>query len=307
VLRYRLLLGPVMILALIAALWVDQCLQSVLLPDALRPFWPGHPATFPPGVAMLVIGLLLVPLAARELGAMFHAGGVLASRRWMTIAAMAGLLVSAATPDALHPLRAVALVATVGALVLVGSLIWHVRDKNLHGATAAVGAAMLAFVYLGLMFGFLLALRREHSAWVVAGVLLVTKSCDIGAYFTGRAIGRHKLIPWLSPGKTWEGLFGGMALAAAVAVGGLALHKARLGAHDIGAMSPAYAALLGAVLALVGQAGDLLESVLKRDAGVKDSGSTLPGYGGVLDVLDSILLAAPVAFWMLTPFASHPV
>lgn len=293
-----------MILALLGALWVDQFLQGRPLPDFLRAIAPNHAILFPPGVAMLIIGLLLVPLAARELGSFFRASKIVASRRWMTLAAIGGLLVSAAVPTSANPIHAVALVATVGTLLLVGSLIWHIRDKNLHGATAAAGATMLAFVYLGLMFGFLLALRREHSAWVVGAVLLITKSCDIGAYFTGKAIGRHKLIPWLSPGKTWEGLMGGMALAALVAMGALALHRTYLGTSGPGAMSWGYAALIGAVLAVVGQAGDLLESVLKRDAGLKDSGQTLPGYGGVLDVLDSILLAAPAAFWLLTPYAA---
>lgn len=292
-------MGLTLIAALIAALWADQYLESVATPSGLRP--PLGP-TWPPGVAMLVIGLLVVPIAAREMGRMFRANGVVASRRWMAIAAIAGLLVCAAVPLSLNAIHAVALVATVGTLVLVGSLIWHIRDKNLHGATAAVGAAMFAFVYLGLMFGFLLALRREHSAWVVAGVIVVTKSCDMGAYFTGKAIGRHKLIPWLSPGKTWEGLFGGIVAAALVAFGAAALYRQNYGPTGIGAMPGWYAAFVGALFALSGQAGDLLESVLKRDAGVKDSGQALPGMGGVLDVLDSILLTAPLAYWLLTPW-----
>lgn len=294
-----------MLLALVGALWVDQMLQGRALPGWLAAVWPGGRDRFGPGVAMLVIGLLLVPLAARELGAMFHAGGVQASRRWMTIAAMAGLLVLAAVPDNANALHAVALVATVGTVVLVGSLAWHIRDKNLHGAMAAVGAAMFAFVYLGLMFGFLLALRREHSAWVVAGVLVVTKACDIGAYFTGKAIGRHKLIPWLSPGKTWEGLAGGVISAALVAVGAVALFRANFGSGGIGGVGALQAAAIGGLFAVGGQAGDLLESVLKRDAGVKDSGRVLPGFGGVLDVLDSVLLVAPIAFWLLSPYAER--
>lgn len=305
-LKYRLLLGPALILLLIATLWADQRLDTIAVPQWAMgsPWQASTDGTFPPGLIILLVGIPLLALASRELGAMFHAGGVDASRRWMTIAAVAGLLVFAAVPLKTDPLTAVALVATVGTVVLVGALAWHVRDKNMTGATAAVGAAMFAFVYLGLMFGFLLAIRREHSAWAVAGVMLVTKSCDIGAYFTGRAIGKHKLIPWLSPGKTWEGLFGGMALAAGVAVGAIVAHRAMLGTTGLGAMPLWAAAMFGVVLAIAGQAGDLLESVFKRDAGLKDSGKSIPGFGGVLDVLDSLLLTAPVAFWMLSPWSA---
>ncbi|MBY0312396.1 MAG: phosphatidate cytidylyltransferase [Phycisphaerales bacterium] len=305
-LKYRLLLSPALILLLIATLWGDQWLDHIPVPPGAARFqWLSTTdGTFPPGLIILLVGIPLVALAARELGAMFHAGGVDASRRWMTIAAVAGLVVFAAVPLKTNPLTAVALVATVGTVVLVGALAWHVRDKNMTGATAAVGAAMFAFVYLGLMFGFLLAIRREHSAWAVAGVMLVTKSCDIGAYCTGRAIGKHKLIPWLSPGKTWEGLFGGMALAAGVAVGAVALHRATLGTVGVGAIPMWIAALFGVILAVAGQAGDLLESVFKRDAGLKDSGRSIPGFGGVLDVLDSLLLTAPVAFWLLSAWAA---
>ena len=289
-----------MFLALVGALWVDDLLSRSATPDWLHGLLPSAGATLPPGLAILVLGMLIVPLAARELGAIFRAGGVKASRRWMAIAATAGLLVSSALPSRIDAVHAVALVATIGAALLVGSLLWHIREKNLQGATAAAGATMLAFVYLGLMFGFVLAMRREHSAWVVLGVLAVTKSCDIGAFFTGKAIGRHKLIPWLSPGKTWEGLVGGMAFAGASAAGGAALAREFLPGSVVAGLSYAHAAGIGVAFAAVGQAGDLLVSVLKRDAGLKDSGQTLPGFGGVLDVLDSVLLVAPVAFWTLT-------
>lgn len=284
---------------MLATLWLDQILDLTRAPLWWPPAITDADGTLGPCLAMLVLGLIIVPMAAREMGRMFHANNVEASRRWMAIAAAAGLVVMAAVPTKAGPVQAVALVATVGTIVLVGSLVWHIRDRRLDGATAAVGAAMFAFVYLGLMFGLLLAIRREHSAWVVAGIIAITKSCDIGAYFTGKAIGKHKLIPWLSPGKSWEGLIGGIFVAAGVAMGALWLYRQTWGTVGIGQASYAYAALLGAVLAVTGQIGDLTESVFKRDAGVKDSGRTLPGFGGVLDVLDSILLTAPVAYWLL--------
>nr|HMN39319.1 phosphatidate cytidylyltransferase [Phycisphaerales bacterium] len=220
-LKQRLIVGISLIAALVCALWADQWVEGRETPGWL--LWM-MPARVPAGVVLLVIGLLVVPIAAREMGRMFRAGGVMASRRWMAVAAISGLLVSALAPVGMSGPHAVALVAGIATAGLVCSLVWDIRGKGLRGAAGAGGAAMFAFVYLGLMFGFLLALRREHSAWVVAGVVLVTKACDTGAYFTGRAIGRHKLIPWLSPGKTWEGLAGGIALAAGAAGGGGALH-----------------------------------------------------------------------------------
>lgn len=298
--KSRLLLGPVLLLALLALLWLDEKLAHVQVPAVFRSLLSPDVATFPPGLLLFFAGCALVPLAARELGAMFHAGNIAASRRMMTLAGMAGLLVSAVTPFKSSSAHAVTLVASVAALVLVASLIWHLRDRQIRGATAAIGAAMLAFTYLGLMFGCLLAIRHEHSAWIVLGVLVVTKSSDIGAFFTGKALGRHKLIPWLSPGKTWEGLIGGLITSALAAWGGVALVHQHLPESPVGNM-PAWQSLAsGALLALVGQGGDLLESVLKRDAGLKDSGSSLPGFGGILDVLDSVILTAPVAFWLLT-------
>lgn len=289
-----------MLLVLGALIWLDQYVSTIPMPPALAEAFRTTRPNLPHGLILVAVSLALIPLAARELGAMFHAGNIAASRRVMTIAAISGYLASAAIPFNSSPTRAAALIASVAALNLVLALIWHIRDRQTHGAAAAVGAAMLAFTYLGLMFGFLLAIRREHSAWVVAGVLVVTKAADIGAFFTGKAIGKHKLIPWLSPGKTWEGLFGGVALSASVAALSVWYAREALPQAAIARMPFWGAILSGAALAVVGQGGDLLESVLKRDAGFKDSGKSIPGFGGVLDVLDSVLLTAPLAYWLLT-------
>ncbi len=161
--------------------------------------------------------------------------------------------------------------------------------------TLACSATLFAFVYFGTLPGFYLALRHQHSVWVVAAAILVTKACDIGAYFTGRAVGRHKLIPWLSPGKTWEGLVGGMVLSAGVALVLAAVSNqwdlvgrwVTVGGERL--FHPTTYPLLwtagaGLVLGAVGQLGDLAASLLKRDAGIKDSGRALPGFGGLLDV-----------------------
>jgi phosphatidate cytidylyltransferase len=120
--------------------------------------------------------------------------------------------------------------------------------------------------------------------------------CDTGAYFTGRAIGRHKLIVWLSPGKTWEGLIGGVITSSLVGLLFAWLSQRFLSPGDHVPLH--LGAIWGCIFGLVGQFGDLMKSLLKRGAGIKDSSSLLPGLGGVLDVLDSPLMVAPVAYWL---------
>jgi phosphatidate cytidylyltransferase len=298
------MLGPVLMGALICALWVDHLLDHAAMPGWFATIWSvltgaDAPATMPPGLALLALGLVICPMAAREFAAICRAGHVEVRDWWLAFAAVSGLLMFAIVPVQAPAVSSASIVATGATIVLVGSILLHTRHKQTHGATAAAGAALFSFIYLGLMFGFVLALRREQSAWVVLGVLMVTKSCDIGAFFTGKAIGKHKLIPWLSPGKTWEGLVGGVVTAALTAVGLVALARATGLQSGVIELAWWQAAGAGVAFAVTGQAGDLFASVLKRDAGLKDSGRSLPGFGGVLDVVDSVLLVAPVAYWAI--------
>lgn len=294
----RLLFGPVMIALLIAGLFLDHMVTSHALPAAIAGVLPEgwRSGNWPRGTILLPIVLALVALAAREMAALLEAEGIEGSKRMATFAAVVGVLVSCLVPAAFKGTTAVAIVSTAAVAVLVTAMAFYSRHKSVEGVIAATGGVLLSFVYLGLMAGFLLAIRREFEVVVLGWVILMVKACDIGAYFTGKAIGKHKLIPWLSPGKTWEGLWGGVTLSALVGVFG-AMLVARVTGDEV----PAWwaCALLGATLGVVGQAGDLLESLLKRDAGKKDSGGSIPGFGGILDVLDSPLLAAPVAFWWL--------
>lgn len=284
-----------LIAALVGLIWLDERVDAV----ALAGFWSrlfGGRETPPPGVPIFAACVLVAVLAARELAAIMASNGIPASKRVVTFAAVAGLAVSCLVPSYWPSPVAVAAVGTAAAGVLIASLAFYSRHKSVEGTVAAAGGTLLAFVYLGLMFGFVLAIRREHSAWVLLWFLLTTKACDIGAYFSGKAIGRHKLILWLSPGKTWEGLFGGIALAAAVGALGLVILRGVAGL----AVPPIWTgAAGGAFFAVVGQLGDLVMSLFKRDAGLKDSSRILPGFGGVLDVLDSPLLVAPAAYWWL--------
>ena len=125
------------------------------------------------------------------------------------------------------------------------------------------------------------------------------KITDVGAYITGTLLGRHKLIPRISPGKTWEGAFGGVTVAVITSITFLVLRDHSLGTVQISTM---HAAVLGLLLGVVGTVGDLFESLLKRASGAKDSGAVVPGMGGLLDVLDSLLFAAPVLYVYLRLF-----
>lgn len=308
-LKYRLLFGPLLIAAMIGGLWLDNWIDEQSIPSALG-FLKGFVGdggtlpTFPGGVILFLVIVPLSFLAATELVEILKRKNVAASRRLTCAAAFIGLCVSSLVPAHVQAITSIAIVNTCAAGVLALALAYYARHRTFQGVIAAAGGTLLAFVYLGLMFGFVLAIRRENSAWVLLWILLVVKSFDIGAYFTGRAIGRHKMIPWLSPGKTWEGVAGGLAVSALVgALGRWVLVSQNLLNPTALTGHLAWVLLGGAIAGLVfggvGQIGDLMASLLKRDAGVKDSGSTVPGFGGVLDVIDSPLLVAPVAYWWL--------
>ncbi|MFW5652643.1 MAG: phosphatidate cytidylyltransferase [Planctomycetota bacterium] len=304
-LRYRLIFGPILILALLAIFWLDSALDRVALPGWIVDAFDLADPYMPAGVPLFALFMLLVIGAGWELTRIFRANNVIASTVITCFAAEVGLIMPFLVPGTFDVATAIAAVATAFVLMFIASLLWYSHDQNVEGVVAAAGGTMFAMLYLGVMPHFFLAMRQFNGPWLLLAIVLITKSCDIGAYFTGRAIGRHKLIPWLSPGKTWEGLFGGLVFA-----GLIALLLAMLG-NSVGVVEPqpgrtydyrfnlGFAFVMGMVFGLFGQAGDLLASLLKRDAGIKDSSRLLPGFGGVLDVLDSPILVAPLAYWVL--------
>jgi phosphatidate cytidylyltransferase len=168
----------------------------------------------------------------------------------------------------------------------------------------ALTSTLFGLVYVSLLLQYLVRIvtplphdgilddgRLVLVLWVVA----VAKFCDVGALLTGLAIGRHPMAPLTSPKKTWEGAAGGVAVA--MGVGALV---AWLGRGVLpSAMTPLHAALLGAPLAAVAIVSDLVESVIKRRAALKDSGGGVPGIGGIFDLSDSLILAAPVGYFLL--------
>jgi phosphatidate cytidylyltransferase len=308
-LRHRMIFGPLMIAGILAIVWLDGRLDTWRLTGFWQDVFLGreHP---PAGLGFVLLAVILIPVASREVARMLRSVGIPGHTRLISIASIVAAMAMYATPRELMAPTGATIVATVLLAAFLVTLAWHSRDENPKGVIAAAGATMFTIALLGLMLGFYLAIRRWHSGWVVVAVILIVKSGDIGAYFTGRAFGRHKLIPWLSPGKTWEGLAGAVGLSIIVAIGFAWISQLTdvtevwrtiHGRRDLVIVrySKGWAAIAGLLFALVGHVGDLMVSLLKRDAGLKDSGRSIPGFGGVLDVLDSPLLVAPVAFWLL--------
>lgn len=201
--------------------------------------------------------------------------------------------------------------------VLVASLIaMFVRQfpqKNNPMPLQTIGCTLLGIWYVPYLFNFFTRLcfaweGDQGGSWqhidrtgriLCLYVVAVVKCGDIGAYFTGRTFGRHKLFPRISPAKTWEGLFGGIALSMVASVAfGLA------GGNRLGEipLPVAHAVVLGLLLSVIGVVGDMFESLLKRAAGAKDSSAFIPGMGGVLDVIDSLLFGAPVLYVYMKVF-----
>ena len=180
-------------------------------------------------------------------------------------------------------------IATI--LTLAGMMVWQQVRFGVEGVLVNCGVSSFALLYLGLLGAFILGIRVDGGPLAFLTFVFVVKSSDIGAYPFGRLFGRHKLAPRVSPGKTWEGLAGAVVVA-----GGVSLAFALVS----GIMGVWIALVFGATMAVVGQLSDLSESMLKRDAQQKDSSNRVPGFGGILDVIDSPLFAAPCAYLFLT-------
>jgi phosphatidate cytidylyltransferase len=167
----------------------------------------------------------------------------------------------------------------------------------------AMAYTLFGLLYIVWLFNFMTKIvyvMPRSSSGAVTGqfyclyLIAVTKFSDMGAYLTGMAIGRHPLIPHISPKKTWEGFFGALAFSLLASIG---LYKLMPG--HLSVLTSTHAVILGLVLGFAAVIGDLAESIIKRSTGVKDSGVLLPGIGGALDLIDSLLFTAPLLFFYL--------
>jgi phosphatidate cytidylyltransferase len=293
-LRWRFILGAVFIAALVGLCWLDY-----------------HAAQ--PGVILLPLAILLAFAGAGELLAMFRKRGH-SPLPWVVYCGTFVTVLLAGAP--------VYMPAAWANSVIVGRLGWlaiglaagfaiavvaELRRYPAQGrATTDLAVSCFAILYIGGLMGFMVQLRLLNGGpwgsdgrWgmlALISLIATVKMSDTGQYAVGRILGRHKLAPAVSPGKTWEGAVGGVLFAVATAWLIPIWGSSALTAGDAVAI-----ALFAVSLAAAGMVGDLAESMLKRDAGVKDSSTWMLGFGGVLDLLDSLLGAAPVAylFWAL--------
>ena len=182
------------------------------------------------------------------------------------------------------------LVAFVASLLVAQTFRFQ---KDFSKMLTGVGVTLAGVLYIAFLGGFLVAARMGFDVLLSTKLLgyffVVIFASDIGAYFTGRAIGKHKLAPSISPGKTVEGLAGGLIAAAA----GAAICTLTF----FGELPYLPSIILAIILSTVGVLGDLAESAMKRGAGAKDAASILPGHGGFLDRLDSLLFGAPILYY----------
>jgi phosphatidate cytidylyltransferase len=278
----------------------------VAIPVALGAIWYGDWAL----AALLAIA---AALAANEYFGIARAAGH-EPFAW-TGAALAGVV-----PLVLHARRLgvfdgdLASIAMVVLLLVFAASIWRRWPDGRPLGAAAVTAFGVAYTGVTLGYGYLLryhpyAVGRAAGAALLGLPLILTWTSDIGAYFVGRALGRRKLIPAVSPGKTVAGAVGALVCCMVVAWAyqrWLLVPAATLALRPlVPALAASGALLFGAVISVAAQVGDLAESLIKRESGVKDSSHLLPGHGGVLDRLDSLFFVLPVAYlvfdWLLIP------
>jgi phosphatidate cytidylyltransferase len=278
-----------------AAAWRTNLRQRVitaliLIPVVLTLVWFGGWAVFAGATLVLLQG-------ARELHAMF------ALRGWHPLTALSSVIGVDFLLAAMLPEQSLVVLAIGLSALVVGPLIWLLATRPMGECTIIEWALTIAIsIYLGWPLSLILLLRGGDVGIAVPGfwwlllLLLAVWANDSAALFTGRSlggVGRHRLAPGVSPGKTWEGVCGGLvgsilAVAAVAAIASLASHL----------LVPWYHwPILGALITVAATLGDLAKSVLKRGVGVKDSGSILPGHGGILDRADSTLFASILVFF----------
>lgn len=284
----RIFIGFLLIVSLLGLLYADE-------------YFTGATAKWLPlqhipagGILFAASALIILPLLALELSRMLRsinpdAPGFV----WTLSVALCAFIVGC--EHLFHWVIIAWMAGNVLLLTLLPSLI-AALSKKWFTALTGLGYWVLISVWIGWLPSYWIDMRSTLPAWALAWAVLTVKSGDIGAYFSGVALGNNRMAAWVSPKKSWEGLAGAIILSCLVGAGlTYALGQSIL-----------VGVAFGALAAFIGMLGDLAESILKREALAKDSGRILPGMGGVFDVMDSLLPTAPLALWLLTK-SSAPV
>jgi len=191
-------------------------------------------------------------------------------------------------------------------LFVLGLCLRQFFSRSNTAGILAISTTLFGLMYVAWLLNFLQKINffeglNDNGKYYVLYFIVVTKFSDTGAYSVGSLIGKHKMIPRISPGKTWEGFGGAIVVSTLASV--LFAHFFR---DKLAGMNWIHAVILGVVLSVCAVVGDLIESLFKREAGVKDSGNFFPGIGGILDLLDSLLFNAPIMYLYLRHVLTHP-
>jgi phosphatidate cytidylyltransferase len=189
-------------------------------------------------------------------------------------------------------------------LFVLGLCLRQFFSRSNTAGILAISTTLFGLMYVPWLLNFIqkiIFFPRVDGHIYLLYFVLITKFSDTGAYAVGSLIGRHKMIPRISPGKTWEGFGGAIVVSTAAS-----LVFAHFLGHKMAGMNWIHATILGVVLSVAAVVGDLIESLFKREAGVKDSGHLFPGIGGILDLLDSLLFNAPIMYLYLRHVLTRP-
>jgi phosphatidate cytidylyltransferase len=265
-------------------------------------------------VVFLVIMLALAWLGLLEFYNLVEKRGLVCFKEWgifggLLLMAAEFFYLSGALGIPASPAKANDIETSYLILFVLGLCIRQFVSKSNTAGILAISTTLFGLMYVPWLLNFIQKINffpfragsaQEAGTFYILYFIVVTKFSDVGAYCVGSLIGRHKMIPRISPGKTWEGFGGAIAVSTGVSV--LFAHLA--GGRLVG-MNLTHAIILGVVLSLGAVVGDLIESLFKREAGLKDSGHFFPGIGGILDLLDSLLFNAPLMYLYLRHVLAH--
>ena len=239
-------------------------------------------------LASVALATAAMTLAAAETYASFRRAG-------MHPATLLGLVATVGVMVAAYN-KGIAALPLVAALLLITAMIWYLVGADRGAPVVGISSTVLGFAWVGILGSFVALMLapsiypHRHGVAFTLGAVVATAAADVGALAVGSWLGRHQLAPHVSPNKTWEGWLGGAVLAVLASV--------FITGH-VHPWTPLKAGILGIVVAIVAPLGDLCESLVKRDLGLKDMGSLLPGHGGVLDRVDALLFVMPATYYLV--------